>query len=70
MSVQRNISRARAYLNDGNAYGYAAVMSGYIRSSLSNRSLQKYRDAVSNDGMVHAFDDWGTSVPQAKRGVI
>lgn len=70
MTVQGTINLARQHLHGGNAYGYAAIISGCIRSSLGKAAIQKLRNAVASDDMQHAFIDWETSVPLPKPGAI
>jgi hypothetical protein len=63
MTMNKTIEMARSYLNAGNETAYARIMSGAIRSSLSDRSVKAFRSAISEDGAERLFINFNTSCP-------
>ncbi len=65
MTNAKTIEMARKMLNAGNGPAYARVMSGAIRSAMSERSASAFRKAISEDKAESLFIDLAGSAPIA-----
>jgi hypothetical protein len=65
MIVAKTIEMAREMLNAGNGEAYARVMSGAIRSAMSDRAANSFRKAIVEDGAEHFFSRLETACPIA-----
>ncbi|MGJ7039177.1 hypothetical protein J2Y63_002432 [Shinella sp. BE166] len=65
MTNAKTIEMARKMLSAGNGAAYARLISGAIRSAMSDRAANAFRKAVSEDGAERFFDKLDTSCPTA-----
>lgn len=65
MTITKTIEMARKMLNAGNGSAYARVMSGAIRSAMSDRAANSFRKAIVEDGAERFFRDLETTCPLA-----
>lgn len=62
MTIQRTIQIARQHGLNG---AYARIMSGAIRSAMSDRTAKAFRAAITEDKAEHLFRDLNASCPTA-----
>jgi hypothetical protein len=65
MTVAKTIEMARKMLNAGNGKAYAGVMSGAIRSAMSDRAADSFRKAIAEDRAERFFIKLDTNCPLA-----
>ena len=67
MTIAKQIELARSYLKT-NPGAYARLISGSIRSAMSDRAVRAFRDAVMVDGTEQLFNNFRSATPTAKEG--
>lgn len=65
MTNTKTIEMARKMLKAGNGSAYARLMSGAIRSAVSDRSASGFRKAIVEDGAERFFARLDTNCPLA-----